>query len=224
MTLIDLFGHIAFLLIALSLLVKDILWLRILSVVASLAGVAFNFFGPPEPLWLVVNWNMVFITVNVIQISLILKERREVIFTDDERELYETMFKSFGAVAFMKLVRLARWHYAKAGDTLTLEHEPVGALMLIYNGLASVEIGGREVARVKDGAFIGEMSLITGKPASATVKVLEQTRYIAWPKADLEKLFQRNPSLKSLLDAVLSTDLTKKLMLTSEAEAEAIKI
>ena len=41
-------GHLAFGLIAFSFLVKDILWLRTVSIVASLFSVFYNYFIPIE--------------------------------------------------------------------------------------------------------------------------------------------------------------------------------
>ena len=52
-------GHLAFGLIAFSFLVKDILWLRLLSVLASLFSVFYNYTIPVEPMWLAINWNVV---------------------------------------------------------------------------------------------------------------------------------------------------------------------
>ncbi len=43
-------GHLAFGLIAFSFLVKDILYLRLLSILASLFSVFYNFYIPLEPM------------------------------------------------------------------------------------------------------------------------------------------------------------------------------
>ena len=51
-------GHLAFGLIAFSYLVKDIMYLRMLSIVASLFGMFFNYTVPAEPLWLPIGWNL----------------------------------------------------------------------------------------------------------------------------------------------------------------------
>jgi CRP-like cAMP-binding protein len=84
--------------------------------------------------------------------------------------------------------------------------------MLIYNGLAAVETNGEEVAKLKDGNFIGELSFITGGAASATVRAMLPTRYVSWPKEAISKLLNRNPSMRFAMQSILSTDLSKKLM------------
>src|SRR5204863_10154142 len=70
----------------------------------------------------------------------------------------------------------------------------------------------REVAKLKDGNFIGEVSYITGGEATATVRALVPTPYVAWPKEAISKLLNRNPSMRFAMQALLSTDLSKKLM------------
>ena len=70
----------------------------------------------------------------------------------------------------------------------------------------------KEVAKLKDGNFIGEVSFITEGMATATVRALMPTRYIAWPKVAVKALLSRNPSMRFAMQAMLSTDLSKKLM------------
>jgi CRP-like cAMP-binding protein len=84
--------------------------------------------------------------------------------------------------------------------------------MLIYNGSVGVELNGKELARLKDGNFVGEVSFITGGAATATVRALQPTRYVKWPKEAIRQLLNRNPSMRFAMQAMLSTDLSKKLM------------
>ena len=58
-------GHLAFGLIAFSFLVRDILWLRIISILASLFSVFYNWAIPIEPMWIPIGWNFVFVGLNV---------------------------------------------------------------------------------------------------------------------------------------------------------------
>ncbi|ACF14724.1 cyclic nucleotide-binding protein [Chloroherpeton thalassium ATCC 35110] len=211
MSVFEISGHIAFALIAISYLVKDILWLRILSIIASAAGIVFNYVVPATPLWLVIYWNIGFILVHTFHITLILRERASVDFSEEEKELYQTVFQTFSPVEFMKLLRVSDWKIAQPTEPITVEGEEVPNVMLIYNGLVSVISGGKEVAQLKDGQFIGEMSFIRGGNASATCKALRETRYLSIPKTNLHKLLNRNPAMRTAVHAVLSTDLAKKL-------------
>lgn len=205
-------GHLASVLTMVAYLLKDILWLRLLTILSCFAGMAFNYFVPATPLWTVIYWNVLFAIINIIQIAIIIKERSGVHFSEEEKELHETLFKNFAPFEFMKLMRVGKWLEAKPGEVLAVEQQSLEAVMLIYNGMARVEKDGKEVAQLKDGNFIGEVSFITEGTATATVRALIPTRYIAWPKTAIKALLNRNPSMRFAMQAMLSTDLSKKLM------------
>ena len=204
--------HVASVLTLFAYLVKDILWLRFLTVFACIAGIIFNYFVPATPLWAVIYWNVIFMVINIVHIIIIIKARSGVHFTEEERELYETLFKNFAPFEFMNLLRLGKWLEAKQGQVLAVEQKPLDNVMLIYNGLVSVETEGRQIAQLKDGSLIGELSFITHGMATATVRALEPTRYLSWSKEDMHHLFNRNPSMKFAMETVFSTDLSRKLM------------
>ena len=205
-------GHLASILTMAAYLLKDILWLRLLTILSCIAGIAFNYFVPATPLWSVIYWNLLFAAINIGQIAILIRERTGIHFTEEEKELHDTLFKNFAPFEFMKLMRIAKWLEAKQGEVLAVEKKSLNAVMLIYNGLVGVEANGQELARLKDGNFIGEVSFITGGDATATVRALQPTRYIAWPKDAISQLLNRNPSMRFAMQSMLSTDLTKKLM------------
>jgi hypothetical protein len=193
-------------------LLKDILWLRLLTILSCFAGIAFNFIVPTTPLWTVIYWNILFAIINIVQVVIIIKQRSGVHFTEEEKELHDTLFKNFAPFEFMKLMRVGKWLEAKQGEVLATEQKPIDSIMLIYNGQVAVELNGKELARLKDGNFIGEVSFITGGAATATVRAVMPTRYVAWPKEAISQLLNRNPSMRFAMQAMLSTDLSKKLM------------
>lgn len=205
-------GHLASLLTMAAYLLKDILWLRTLTILSCFAGIAFNYFVPATPLWTIIYWNVLFAIINIVQVAIIIKQRSGVSFTEEEKELHDTLFKNFAPFEFMKLMRVGKWLEAQQGEILATEKQPLDSVMLIYNGLVGVETNGKEVAKLKDGNFIGEVSFITGGAASATAKALQPTRYVKWPKEAISQLLNRNPSMKFAMQAMLSTDLSKKLM------------
>ena len=69
--------HVANVLYLFSYLVKDILWLRVLAVVAGLVLMAF-YVLQPTPLLAAIAWNVLFTIINVYQVYLLILERRPV--------------------------------------------------------------------------------------------------------------------------------------------------
>lgn len=206
----DYFGHLAFLLVAVSLIVKDILWLRLISIGASMASIIFNYRGL-ETHWLVINWNLIFIGINAMRSGLLVRERMMVHFSDEERELYETVFKNFTPVEMMKFLRIGEWRSVAQNFVLSRQREPLDWVYLIYNGEAEVFVDEKKMAVLKDGDFIGEMSFTLGHAATATVVMTQDSKILAWKQEELRKLLDRNPSMKLVVTSILSTDMVKKL-------------
>lgn len=109
----------------------------------------------------------------------------------------------FSPLSREDIVELAAGSYERTfhpGDTVIEEGEVDNSLLIISSGVVEVvkkNSRGREVNvdRLGVGDFIGEMSLMTGRPRSATVRALVTVRGIIVPKEALETILQRNPSL-----------------------------
>lgn len=204
-------GHLSYLLVALAFLLRDILLLRVVAIIASSCNITYAFGSDPVNL-IAAFWQSVFIVINFTWSLRLIYERRSVRFSEEERELYQSLFRNFTAMEFMKLLRLSSWHQAEAGHTLTTLGEEPDDVMLIYNGEIEAELPDGRRRRFRDGTFIGEISFIKGGPATATVRTVGPTRYIAWPKQDLRGLLRRNPAMSATLQTVFTEDLTKKLI------------
>jgi hypothetical protein len=213
MNIVTLAGHLAFGLIAFSFLVKDILYLRLLSILASLFSVFYNFYIPAEPMMIAVGWNFVFVAVNLYHIAVLVYEKRPVKMDDKNAELYETLFKNMTPVEYLKISKIAKWTKFESGMHIITQDVRVNELVLIYNGTVDVAVDGKKVAELKDGQFVGEMSFLTEKPATATCIAKHNTECMVWQQHEFKSLLKRNPSLyftiQSLLSAQVSSNLVK---------------
>ena len=209
-------GHLAFGLIAFSFLVKDILWLRTISIIASLFSVFYNYFIPIEPMWIAIGWNFVFVLVNLYHIAIIIYEKRPVQMSPKHKELYETMFAKLTPVEFLKITKIADWEHYKSGEVIIQQQHPVETLNLIYNGTVDVAVDGIKVAELKDGQFVGEMSFLTEKPATATCVVKHDTELLVWRQSQFKELLKRNPSLYFTIQSLLSAQVSDALVSSSK--------
>ena len=209
-------GHLAFGLIAFSYLVKDIMYLRILSIVASLFGMFFNYTVPAEPMWLPIGWNGLFVLVNIYHISVLLYEKRPVQMDDKNTELYNTLFKDMTPVEYLKISKAACWKNYEPNDVLIRQQHLVPALILIYNGTIDVEVDGNKVAELRDGQFVGEMSFLTEKSATATCIVKHPTECLVWKQQEFKDLLKRNPSLYFTIQSLLSAQVSSNLVSSSK--------
>ena len=212
LTMVDVFGHLSFALIAVSYAVRDMLVLRVISVASGLIGLFYNYFLPGGTIWLAIFWISLFMIINGARIIGLYSEQRSVSFSEDEKELYETIFQKFSPVEFMKLMRLADWKEIPQNDYITKEGEEFESLKFLFNGEVSINKNGKEIAHARDGAMIGEISFLQGGNATATVQASQPCRCVVWPKEELQSLLKRNPTMDIAMKHVFSMDLTRKLL------------
>lgn len=94
------------------------------------------------------------------------------------------------------------------GEIVTRQGAEAHWLYIIVDGevLVRVSEGGqeREVARLRDGQFFGEMSLMTGSPRSATVVAVTDVECYRLDKSVFQTLLRRRPELAEHVAATLA--------------------
>jgi hypothetical protein len=202
--------HLANVLLLLSFLVRDILWLRLLNVLAGLAFIAY--FAASSPFaWAPVAWNTLFLSINLAQIWRLLLERRPVRLGADELSLYQLAFRSLTPREFARLLAIGRWGEAGPGDRLVEQGVVLDHMLVLYTGATHVVVGAARVAQLRPGQLVGEMGFLTDAKTSAAVVAAEPTRYLALPTTALRDLFKRHPELRAAMQMVIGSDLVAKL-------------
>lgn len=213
--------HLGNILFLLAYLVRDILWLRILTVVATMSLMCYYFCCTlTEPVY----WNTVFILINLVQIALLIKERRPVKLGEEEGRLYRTVFNALSPRDFLKLLTIADRKKATTGDKLMQQGGRVDELMLLSKGKSHVEIDGRFITEISSNQFIGEMGFLTDQAASASVIASVPVEYLAWPADTLRDFFKDNPQIHIKVQGILGTDLVEKLRKEAFSAAHPSKI
>jgi hypothetical protein len=202
--------HVANVMYVGSYLVKDILWLRFLTVVGGLVLLAY-YVLLPIPLWAAVCWNVLFLAINVWQIRVLLLERRPVRLAPRESRLYQLAFRSLTLREFAKLLAIARWEDFDAGARIVERDAPLDRIMVIATGRACVELGGAALAELRPGCFAGEMSFLSGGTPNADVVALEPTTVVSWPNRKLRAVLDANVALRAGVQMVIGEDLVAKL-------------
>ena len=112
---LDLLIHAANVLYLLAFMVRDSLWFRTLAVVAAACLISYFYFRP-DPLMAPIYWNLVFTAVNIYWIGRLLLERRPLALSAAEQRLCELVFRTMTPREMIKLLKLATWEHAKAGE------------------------------------------------------------------------------------------------------------
>lgn len=97
-----------------------------------------------------------------------------------------------------------------AGETLTRQGAEAHWLYIFVEGEAEVHVGGaegslrRSVARLRAGDFMGEMSLLTGEPRSATVVAVGEVLCYRLDREGFADILRRRPEIAAEISQVLA--------------------
>ena len=114
------FIHAANILLLVAYSVRDILWLRLFAVAASLISLPY-FVLQPTPQWPPIAWSVVFAGINAFQSWRLYLERRPVKLTPDEDEVRRLAFPQLASRKVLQLVNLGSWNTTGPGERL-IEH------------------------------------------------------------------------------------------------------
>jgi NTE family protein len=100
------------------------------------------------------------------------------------------------------------------GSVVVSEGDTTGVLYVVQSGSADVLVTDRagverSVGRIRRGATIGEMSALTGQPATATVRATRDLDVLVLDERDLDALSRRFPDLYRNLGAILADRLER---------------
>jgi len=193
--------------------VRDILYLRILTVFGATLLLPY-YYLQIEPLYAPMAWNLVFIAINVYWITRLMLERRPPQFTDEERRLYQRSLRNMSERDAFKLLRMGRWTSVPAGTELLTEGKLVDKVWLVSEGSFSVEIDGAPVDTLSDGCFLGANAFLSTDEdfrAPVTVTVTEPARMLVWPRAELKDRFAKQSELEIAFQASLGLEIAHYL-------------
>lgn len=189
---------------------RDILWLRLLTVFAALLTMPY-FILQTKVLYSALFWQFAFLAINVVHIILLIQQNRPVAFSEREARLKNLVFPNFNNLQLKKLFALGEWHTAQEGTRLVKQSSALQDIYLLEQGSVTVWQGQDCIARRLPGTFMGELGYLTGQPASADIVFSEDSHYLAWNVEELRALLKNNDQLSRGFESLLSIDVARKL-------------
>ena len=121
--------------------------------------------------------------------------------------------------AFARVLKAVKLKRLRGGETIIEEGAPGEAFFMLARGKAKVvtQREGEEVvlAELGDGAVFGEMALVSAKPRSASVIVLDDSDVLVFDRTSLQALAGEVQVLAGALEAFTRERLVGNLMATS---------
>lgn len=197
-------------LFCLAYVVRDMAYLRSITIIAASCTLPYFYFQP-VPLYSAMGWQMAFILINGVNLTLLLLERRPVHLDATEQRLHNLTFRNLTPREMLRVLAIGQWRRAEPGERLIEQGTHIDELMLIYSGRAEVRIEGAFRANVGPGDFLGEMSFATRQPTSADVDATDTVTCLVWRRDDLLQLLDRHPRLNDAILAIIGVDMAQKL-------------
>jgi cAMP-dependent protein kinase regulator len=126
------------------------------------------------------------------------------------------LFQTFPHGERRKLLEEVTLEEFPAGTLVIEEGTPGDCLYIIKSGEVEVFTldAKREklvLAKLQEGDYFGEISLITGRPRTASVKVLRAAELVRLDKKNFDPIAARHPEILKVLEDSLQTRLENKL-------------
>ncbi len=208
------FGHLSYLLLALSYWLTSIYWLRIVAVVGlALEIMYFSYTG--GDLAVGISWSIVFIIINLFHLILLTRERMSLRLPEADAPLLREALSGLSDFQIAKLLRAADWKDYQSGEVLTRQDAPVDSLYFLCRGRATVEVSGKFITYLEKGTFIGEIAYLTGNPATATVTIDETSRVLAFSKMKMARVVASDEQISEIMYQLLGRDLAMKMRRTN---------
>ena len=191
-----------------ALAIREVLWLRVTLTAAQISLFTYHYYYADNQS--AAFWTAIFVIVNSYNIIKIILERRPKIIPDEIRDLYDGIFSNLTTREFLYFWNMGTIKSVK-DEFLIHSGEKQNNLLLVLSGTANVEVNGKPIAKLDRGAFIAEISFLSGEPASADVHVTDELIFISWRSERLKNMQHENPAFWMKLQHALSEDLIKKV-------------
>jgi len=207
-------GHASYILLILSSLMRRMFLLRAFFIASSIAGIAYSLYWLGD--FVGVFWETLLLLVNVTQLALLASKDARARFTEEEAESVESWLSGGTPSSRRALLNMGRWETLEAGSELTTRGERPHDLVFLSRGEADVSIAGLALARISEGHFIGEMSLLGDELASADVRLAVSSRVWRINRSRLDEARMRQPDLFGIIELALALSLRAKLIAAND--------
>ncbi len=150
-----------------------------------------------------------------------LLERKDARFAPQERGMLDALIVGVPQNRARHLIDQGDWLTGKEGDVLTREGEPVGHLYYLAEGEAKAISQGREVGICRPGDLIGELAVLSGEAASATVVLSGPAQFWCASAEALKPYFATHDDIKRAVEQGFTAALGHKLRASNRTIAEA---
>lgn len=132
------------------------------------------------------------------------------------------MFAGFSTVEASAAAPFFQSLAVEDGRVLFNEGDPGSALCIVDRGTVAVLKGEREIARIVRGRAFGEMSVLDGRPRSATCRAIGPCKVLTLGDASLRRMLKERPEIAAKMLFALASSITSRLRRTNKQLPESL--
>ncbi|HET9427556.1 MAG TPA: cyclic nucleotide-binding domain-containing protein [Allosphingosinicella sp.] len=166
-------------------------------------------------------WMALLLATCLIVIVVNLQGDRNIRFDAEEQAMVERLFSDLPRRSARHVLDQGMFLNGQDGDELTREGEPVHHLYYLASGEARVISMGRQVGLCHAGDLVGEITVLSGEPASASVVLNGPARFWCAPAEELRPYVEANEDVRRALEHGFAASLRAKLRASNRTIAEA---
>jgi hypothetical protein len=206
----DYFIHAANVLLLVAYSVRDVLWLRLFAVAASLIAIPF-YVMQPTVLWAPLAWSVIFAAINLFQSWLLFIERRPVKLTVEEEEIRRIAFQDLPPKKVLQVLSIGSWITVPVGEHMIERGKLPDSVSLIVQGTVRISKDERVLGDLIAGDVVGSALILSGVPSNVDAVTVEPVRAMRWHIETLKKYLSANPETRTVMQRHLARDLAAKI-------------
>lgn len=214
-------AHLAYALLVAAALAAQGTRIRMLLGAAGAAGLADALMRGNDPA--AIAWMAALLGAALLPLTLRGRNpfaRRGARFTDQDRKVADSLVAGVSEQRARHLIDQGLWLSGDKGDMLTREGEPIENLYYLAEGEARVMSMGRQVGTCGPGDLIGELTILSGERASATVILDGPARFWCAPAKSLRPYVEAHEDIKRAVGQGIAGALKAKVRAANRTIAQ----
>jgi CRP-like cAMP-binding protein len=118
--------------------------------------------------------------VNGVRVVTLTLERRPVVLSDREEELYRVAFGSIDKREFLKLASLVRWVALSPGELIVEKGQRISNAIVLVSGEVEAVLSAKTILAYRPGQLIGNVSAYSGLLSPMEVMARGPVRLASW--------------------------------------------
>ncbi len=216
----NVFAHASYILLISSMLMTSLRRLRILALGSGIAAMLHFTLQTRDNASLA--WEAMFVMANAAQLAVLLYRSRTGELRPEENVSLDQVVRVHDPVSRRRLIAMMAWRDAEVGEVLIAQGEIEPPLIYIGSGAAAIQHDGQQVGVCGAGDFLGEMSLVSGNRATASVVVTNTMRIATINREQLSQLVRQFPNIGNAFESALNRGLAAKVLRMNRAVSASL--